>query len=96
MLGLTRQLTERWSLLGTASKTWMAYSHASPLLQLPLSPGLTARPDSVVAASGGLGFQVARSISTAFTVGYSHRDSALASGKYDNFRLLGTIGYGAR
>jgi hypothetical protein len=109
-LALARQLTDRWSVTGAAAAQWLAYSAngaarfaaAAPNAASFTSGGLIAtpdfvssRPDTVSTIGGGIGYRLTRNAIVGFGMSYSHRNAALESGRYDNFRAVGSVTYGA-
>jgi hypothetical protein len=92
-VGMTRYLSAQWSVSAGAAKTWLAYSPAVALIVV--TPMQLSRPDEVVSLSAAVSRRVAGARIGAAVV-FAHRDSDRPSGRYDNFRLVGTVSYGAR
>lgn len=108
---MTRQLNDRWNLSVSVSRLWLAYSNGAPgaasatgilILSASAADGASAleivatRPDTVSAVGLGVGYRLSRTAQVGFSVGFAHRDAALASGRYDNLRTLASVTYAAR
>jgi hypothetical protein len=108
---MTRQLNDRWNLSVSLSRLWLSYSSgapggalatATPLGSVSALDGASAfeivatRPDTVSAVGLGVGYRLTRTARVGFSVGFAHRDAALASGRYDNVRTLASVTYAAR
>jgi hypothetical protein len=108
---MTRQLNDRWNLSVGLSRLWLSYSSGAPgaVLATGAPVGSTSaadgasafeivatRPDTVSGVGFGVGYRLTRSARVGFSVGFAHRDAALASGRYDNLRTLTSVTYAAR
>jgi hypothetical protein len=107
---MTRRLNDRWNLSVSLSRLWLSYSSGAPgaapatgaLVGVSAIDGTSAfeivatRPDTVSAVGLGVGYRLTRTAQVGFSVGFAHRDAALASGRYDNLRTLASVTYAAR
>jgi hypothetical protein len=109
--GVTRQLNQRWNATASLSRLWLAFSSGSvpgsPTQTFPAAAGgasdpdgiaalVSSRPDTVLAVGVGLGYRLTRDSRAGLTVAFARRDAQLASSRYDNLRVFGSVTYGAR
>jgi hypothetical protein len=108
---MTRQLNDRWNLSVSVSRLWLSYSSGAPgavpatgtlvggasaIDGVSAFEILATRPDTVSAVGFGVGYRLTRAAQVGVSVGFAHRDAALASGRYDNVRTLASVTYAAR
>ena len=87
---VTQKVTQRWDVVGTASRQWLDYQR---LEGLALSEAPT-HSDHGYRVGGGVGYMLGTSVRVGVDLAYYKRNSPIALRDYDGLRVGGSFTYG--
>lgn len=87
---VTQKVTQRWDVVGTASRQWLDYQR---LEGLALSE-VPSHADHGYRVGGGVGYMLGTSVRVGVDLAYYKRNSPIALRDYDGLRVGGSFTYG--
>ncbi len=87
---VTQKVTQRWDVVGTASRQWLDYQR---LEGLALSE-VPSHSDHGYRVGGGVGYMLGTSVRVGVDLAYYKRNSPIALRDYDGLRVGGSFTYG--
>jgi hypothetical protein len=87
---VTQKITQRWDMVGTASRQWLDYQRIEGLAV----SNVPSHADHSYRMGGGVGYLLGSSVRVGVDVAYYQRNSPLAAREYDGLRVGGSFTYG--
>ena len=87
---VTQKVTQRWDIVGAASRQWLDYQRIEGLVISEAPP----HSDDSYRLGGGVGYLLGNSVRVGVDVAYYKRNSPLELREYDGVRVGGSFTYG--